>query len=131
MGLRLELKPGERIILGDAVITNSDRRAELFVEGDVPILREKDILTPATANTPAKRIYLAVQMMYLSGEPDHLILEYSALIADFITAAPSSSSRLAHINDEVKAHKFYKALKRARELIDYETALITQVRHVG
>ncbi len=41
----------------------------LLIEGDTPILREKDILTGETANTPAKRIYLSVQLMYLSKDP--------------------------------------------------------------
>ena len=68
MPLKVELKAGERIIVGGSVIRNGDSRARFFVEGDAPILREKDILTPATADTPAKKIYLAVQLMYLNGD---------------------------------------------------------------
>jgi flagellar protein FlbT len=45
MGLKVELKPGERIIIGDYVITNDDQRTRLVIEGEAPILREKDILT--------------------------------------------------------------------------------------
>ncbi|MFZ2468782.1 MAG: flagellar biosynthesis repressor FlbT, partial [Parvibaculum sedimenti] len=37
MALKVELKPGERFILGDSVITNDDQRTRLFVEGDAPI----------------------------------------------------------------------------------------------
>ena len=64
MALKVELKPGERIILGECVITNDDQRTRLLIEGKAPILREKDIMTPRRADTPAKRIYLAVQLMY-------------------------------------------------------------------
>jgi flagellar protein FlbT len=54
MALKVELKPHEKIIIGSCVITNTDQRAKLLIEGErVPILREKDILTPATADTPA------------------------------------------------------------------------------
>ena len=53
MALKVELKPGERIIVGDSVITNDNQRTRLFIEGTAPILREKDILTVATANSPA------------------------------------------------------------------------------
>ena len=70
MALKVELKPGERIILGECVITNHDQRTRLVIEGQVPILREKDILTKQSANTPAKRIYLAVQLMYTSKDPN-------------------------------------------------------------
>ncbi len=56
MALKVELKPGERVIIGDCVITNADQRTRLLIEGETPILREKDILTSETANTPARRI---------------------------------------------------------------------------
>jgi flagellar protein FlbT len=69
MGLKVELKPGERIIVGDSIITNDDQRTRLVIDGNAPILREKDILTPETANTPCKKIYLAVQLMYLARNP--------------------------------------------------------------
>jgi len=50
MALRVELKPHEKIIIGSCVITNFDKRTKLLIEGDhVPVLREKDILTPTTA----------------------------------------------------------------------------------
>ena len=49
MALKVELKPNERIIIGNAVIRNGEQRTRFFIEGDAPILREKDILTPTTA----------------------------------------------------------------------------------
>ena len=71
MALKVELKPHERIIIGACVITDTDQRARLLIDGDkIPILREKDILTPETADTPAKLVYLAVQLMYISPEPE-------------------------------------------------------------
>ena len=54
MALRIELKPGERILIGECVITNSDQRARFVVDGRTPILREKDIMTAKRADTPAK-----------------------------------------------------------------------------
>jgi len=48
MALKVELKPGERFILGDSVITNDDQRTRLFIEGDTPILtREGQFSAPA------------------------------------------------------------------------------------
>jgi flagellar protein FlbT len=70
MALKVELRPHERIIVGNCVITNTDQRARLLIDGEnVPILRERDILTPETADTPAKLVYLAVQLMYISPDP--------------------------------------------------------------
>ena len=91
MALKVELKPHERIIIGACVITNTDQRARLLIEGDnIPILREKDILTPETADTPAKLVYLAVQLMYISPDPQVNHGTYFNLVRDIVTAAPSA-----------------------------------------
>ena len=91
MALKVELKPHERIIIGACVITNTDQRARLLIDGDrIPILREKDIMTPNRANSPAKRIYLAVQMMYTSRDPRTHHEVYFSLMRDIVQAAPST-----------------------------------------
>jgi flagellar protein FlbT len=128
MALKVELKPGERIILGESVITNTDQRTRLVIEGDAPILREKDILTEKTANTPAKRIYLAVQLMYTSRDsrPYHEI--YFALVRDLLQAAPSTMELIENINNHILTREMYKALKSARKLISYEEELLNHVQ---
>ena len=90
MALKVELKPGERILIGECVVTNGDQRTRLLIEGAAPILREKDILTPERADTPAKRIYLAVQLMYTSRDPRAHHELYFALVRDIVQAAPST-----------------------------------------
>lgn len=124
MALKVELKPGERIILGDCVITNDNQRTRLFIDGKSPILREKDILTPETANSPAKRIYLAVQLMYLDGEIGNHGDIFHELQAAVLKAAPSTISHLNRINNSILTNEFYKALKEAKKLIAYEEELI-------
>src|SRR5947207_15821730 len=91
MALKVELKPHERIIIGACVITNTDQRARLLIDGDkIPILREKDILTPDTADTPAKLDYLAVQLMYISPDPQVNHVAYFNLVRDIVTAVLSA-----------------------------------------
>ena len=102
MPLKVELKPNERIIIGACVITNTDQRARLLIEGDnIPILREKDILTPATADTPAKLIYLAVQLMYISPDPQVNHGTYFNLVRDVVTAVPSAWPIIEGINNNI------------------------------
>ncbi|TYC48614.1 flagellar biosynthesis repressor FlbT [Rhodobacterales bacterium] len=128
MALKVELKPGERIIIGDSVITNDNQRTRLFIEGQAPILREKDILTPATADTPAKRVYLAVQLMYLSTDMEKIQENYFTLVNDIVKAAPSTIPYVTRISNAILAGAFYKALKEARKLIEYEGKLISHVQ---
>ena len=125
MGLKIELKPCERIIVGGSVITNDDRRTRLMIEGDAPILREKDILTPQTADTPCKRIYLAIQIMYFAQDPKPHHEVYFELVNNVVKAAPSTRSYLDRINNHILAGSFYKALKEAHLLIHYEEQLVT------
>jgi len=124
MALKVELKPGERLIVGDCVITNDDQRTRLLIEGAAPILREKDIMTPDRANSPAKRIYLAVQMMYTSRDPRAHHEVYFSLMHDIVQAAPSTWRYIEGINNHILIGELYKALKEAKKLIAYEQDLI-------
>jgi flagellar protein FlbT len=125
MSLKVELKPGERLIIGNCVVTNADQRTRLFIDGKAPILREKDILTAATADTPAKRIYLAVQLMYIGENVDALTKDYFSLVNDIVTAAPSTTPIVDQINNEILTGSLYKALKVAKRLIQYEQDLLS------
>lgn len=130
MALKVELKPRERIIIGQVVIRNDEQRTRFFIEGDAPILREKDILTAATADTPAKKIYLAIQLMYLAQDPTHQHETYFQLVRDFVNAAPSALQHVHEINNRILSDDLYKALKAARKLIAYEAELIENAKRV-
>jgi|SRR5690606_15520634 flagellar biosynthesis repressor protein FlbT len=124
MGLKVELKPGERIIIGDSVITNDDQRTRLVIEGDAPILREKDILTVESADTPCKKIYLVVQLMYLARDPAAHHRLYFDLVRDVLAAAPSTHVYFDAINNHILTNNLYKALKETQRLIEYERELL-------
>jgi flagellar biosynthesis repressor protein FlbT len=128
MALKVELKPGERMILGECVVTNGDQRARLAIEGKLPMLREKDILTPQLANTPAKRIYLAIQLMYTSKDPRPHHEVYFALVRELVQAAPSAWPHVENINNHILTGEMYKALKVAKTLIAYERELIDHAK---
>jgi len=129
MALKVELKPHERIIIGSCVITNTDQRARLLIDGEkIPILREKDILTPETADTPAKLIYLSVQLMYISPEPQINHGTYFNLLRDLVTAAPSMWPVIEGININILNGDLYQALKEARKLVAYEKKLLDHAR---
>ena len=124
MSLKVELKPGEKLIIGNCVVTNSEQRTRLFIDGKAPILREKDILTPDTADSPAKRIYFAVQLMYIDDDVERLRTDYFKLINDIVTTAPSTTPIVDQINNEILTGELYKALKAAKKLIQYEQELL-------
>ena len=124
MGLKVELKPGERLILGECLVTNGDQRTRLHIEGQAPILREKDIMLPVQADSPAKRIYLAVQLMYTSRDPQIHHELYFSLVRDVVQAAPSTWAYVESINNQILTGELYKALKEAKKLMAYEQELL-------
>ncbi len=120
MPLKIELKPHESIIIGESLITNDGDRTRFYIEGNVPILREKFIMREKEANTPSKRIYFVVQQLYLSsGDPklQELYLEYAR---DLQKAAPSLIPFIAPITDSIINSNFYDAIKNAAKLMKKE-----------
>jgi flagellar biosynthesis repressor protein FlbT len=120
MPLKIELKPNERVILGDCIITNAGGRTRLAIDGRVPILREKDIMDPRRAESPAKRIYLALQLIYTSREPRAHCALYLQLARETLREAPGARPYIDRINNRMLTGELYKALKEARKLIAYE-----------
>jgi flagellar biosynthesis repressor protein FlbT len=131
MGLKVELKPGERLILGESLVTNGEQRTRLLIKGHAPILREKDIMLPGQADTPAKRIYLAVQLMYTSQDPRNQHDVYFSLMRDLLRAAPSAWPHMTAICNHILAGEMYRALKSAKVLIAYEKELLNHATRDG
>jgi flagellar protein FlbT len=129
MGLKIELKPHERFILGGAVVRNGGSRTELIIENNVPLLRGKNILSLEEADTPCKRIFFSVQLMYLGGgDMKEYYRTYWSLVRDVVEAAPSTVGLIDAISEHIIEGRYYPALKAARELIDYEERLVNHVR---
>ncbi len=124
MALVIDLKPGEKILIGEAVITNDSQRTRLHIAGDAPIIREKDVMQEELANTPCKRIYFLVQCMYLSKDPGEYHDKYFSQIKDIQKACPSSTIFFVQINEQIMNEHYYKALKLSKQLIAHEQELI-------
>ncbi len=128
MALIIDLKPSERVIIGNALITNDDTRTRLHIEGEAPILREKDIMRENEADTPSKKIYLLIQLMYLSPTPADLHDSYFNQIRLIQDAAPSTAMYFMKINDYIMNNQYYKAMKEARNLVEYEQEILGHVK---
>jgi flagellar protein FlbT len=120
MPLRVELKPFERITIGEIVLINSGNRTSFLVDGDAPILREKDTVTAETANTPVRRFYFCIQMMYLKSDNPRYRDSYPGLLEDLRKANPESGDLINSVNDHVSSGFLYKGLKEIRKLMQCE-----------
>ena len=125
MPLRVELKPFERIVIGESVIINSATRASFLIDGETPILREKDTVTEETANTPARKLYYCVQMMYLKNDATRYREAYARHLAALRGAMPEARGLIDAADRQVAAGALYKALKKIRKLMKREEELAT------
>lgn len=131
MPLKLSLKPGERFVVNGAVLQNGDRRAVLLLQNKASILREKDIIQPEDADTPAKRIYFPIMMMYLEpAAANQFYDDFVMRMNDFMGAirSPDILKECVSISRDVMAADYYKALTKCRKLLTYEQELLG---HVG
>jgi flagellar protein FlbT len=128
MALKITLKPHEKMILGGAVVRCGPSKCQFIVENNVPILRQNSILSVEEADSPARRIYLAIQMMYVDEAriAQHQKI-YWELVRQFLEAAPSALEIVDQTNDLILTGDYYQALKSARRLIDYEQEVIERV----
>jgi len=129
MGLKIILKPSERMIISGAVVTNGKAKSEFLIENNVPVLRERDILAENDADSPCKRIYFVIQLMYIDEKKltEHHTT-YWSLVRDVLAAAPSTLGLIDQISGDILNGKYYQALKQAKKLIEYEQEAIKHVR---
>ncbi|GAA0551664.1 flagellar protein FlbT [Rhizomicrobium palustre] len=133
MPLKLSLKPGEKFVLNGAVITNGDKRATMVIQNKACLLREKDIMQQEEANTPARRIYFPVMMMYLDPEDvTRYYNEFAIRMTEFMGAIENREAlaNCVEISREVMAGSYYKALMICRKLFDFEGARLNYVPEI-
>ena len=125
--LVLELHAGEAIIVNGASFRFRTRsRVELTTRAR--FMFGKQIMAPEHADSPAPRIYFALQLAYIGtdGERDRGLEQARAAIAEFRAATTSALVReiLDRMLASVEADECYAALKLARRIIRHEDSVL-------
>jgi flagellar protein FlbT len=125
--LVLELRQGEMMIINGAPIRfRTKSRIELTAKAR--FLFGKQIMAPDEANSPARRIYFALQSAYIGSDEERAngLIAARELIAVFKQATTSAlacdildRALTAAITDDC-----YQALKLARRIIRHEDAIL-------
>lgn len=127
MPLKIQLKPKERVIINGAVVEgHPDSRTEIVVLNNASVMRQKHILQEADADTPVKRLYFALQMMYIDEDARDAYMDlYRGYFKDLDNtfSLPTIKVSLKLLNDAVEKSKFYDAMKISRDLIKVEAEL--------
>ena len=125
--LVLELRQGEVMIINGAPIRfRTKSRIELTAHAR--FLFGKQIMAPEEADTPARRIYFALQTAYIGTDEERAqgLSSARALIERFKTATTSHLAReiLDRAMAAAEADECYAALKLARRIMRHEDSVL-------
>ena len=125
--LVLELRQGEMMLVNGAPIRfRTKSRIELTAH--VRFLFGKQIMAPEDANTPARRIYYALQSAYVGSEDERArgLTAARTYAEEFKQATTSALAReiLDRALSLAESDDCYQALKLARRIIRHEDAVL-------
>lgn len=127
-GLRLKLRPNERVLINGAVIENGRTQVELSVlTPETKILRLRDALRPDSVNTPTKRVCYIAQLV-VAGEmqPDEAISKFVRGVVELkqVFLDRGSQATMDQAIQFARARNFYKAMQCMRRILLYEELVI-------
>jgi flagellar biosynthesis repressor protein FlbT len=127
MGLRLTLKPGERVILNGCIVRNAGRgRMDLEVENRSDVLRAEEIITQSEARLPVRSVAHAIQHALASRETRDQLVPHILTSLDRIEAAldPVVAPVLRAVRESLGTGDFYAALRKLGPVLDREKRLL-------
>ncbi len=125
--LVLELRQGDMMVVNGAAIRFRNRtRIELTAHAR--FLFGRQIMAPQDADTPARRIYFALQTAYIGDEQERRGGLTDALnLIEAFKSATTSQSAVALLDGALacaRADKCYHALRMARRVVRHEDAVL-------
>lgn len=129
-GLKLKLRPEEKILINGAVIQNGMKQVELTVKtSGTRILRLRDAIHPEEANTPVKRVCYIAQLA-VAGEvsEDDALNDFTKGVNALqkVFQDDGSQAVMEMALECANANDFYRAMQAMRKLIKYEEALFAR-----
>lgn len=117
MGLKLNIKPGERFFIGTSeVLVVSEHITTIIVEGTAPVLRAEDHIAEVEALTPPLRLRYLIQQIYLSQDIAAFHHDYFEQAQALCQNQPEWAALVAEINGLLIQGQTYKAVRLAKTL---------------
>ncbi len=125
--LVLELRQGDMMVVNGAAI-RFRTRSRIELTAHARFLFGRQIMPPNEADTPARRIYFALQTAYIGDEQERREgLKDAAILIEQFKGATTSASAVALLDSALacaQADKCYHALRLARRVVRHEDAVL-------
>jgi flagellar protein FlbT len=125
--LVLELRQGDMMVVNGAAI-RFRTRSRIELTAHARFLFGRQIMAPNEADTPARRIYFALQTAYIGDEQERREgLRDAELLIEQFKEATTSASAIAILDSAMacaRADKCYHALRLARRVVRHEDAVL-------
>lgn len=127
--LVLELRQGDMMIVNGAAIRFRNK-ARIELTSQARFLFGKQIMRPEQADSPARRIYLALQSAYVGNEAERpqALEQARQLIAEVTAATTAASVReiLKRALTAAETDDCYRALRLVRRLVTDQDAVLAR-----
>ena len=127
-GLIINLRPWETFLVGDLVLQNGGKRAQIRVTDEsAGVLRLSDALHPDEVRTPLTRAYYTAQLLLLARQEDQadqsLLLK---LLTETHEALGANSLPLAEALRHASEGRYFRVLKALKPLLPEEALLLSR-----
>lgn len=117
MALKFSLRLGEKIIVNGAVIGRGEEPGTLLLYNKANFLRGREIMKEEEADSNEKKLYFAIQLLYLFPEDAaEAFPNFQAVLAHCRADRPDRAKDFARVEELVHGHDYYRALKLTAKL---------------
>jgi len=123
--IRIPARAGDKFVVNGAVLTLTEGAVE--IQNHEIVLHGRDVMLPEDANTPAKRIYYWLMLMYLDAPGrDAYRLRLLDDMNDFLNATTllDVTKSLGLIHQLIQHDDYQPAMIAARALMAFEAELL-------
>jgi len=115
--LKFSLRPGEKVIVNGAVIGRGEEPGTFYLYNKAHFLRGREVMKEELADTIEKRLYLAIQLLYLFPEDaGETKVKFDAILEQAKSERPEKIAALEQVAQLVQVGEHYRALKQTAKL---------------
>ncbi len=110
--LKLAIKPGEKIYIGrSTLLIRADTTVTVYIDGEQPILKDREAIDPDMAKTPLQKLHLLLQEIYLHGQSVQHMAHYRGLVREVEAQSEAAAGLVRRIEQWLADDNCFMAIR--------------------